>query len=303
LTASSTSGRASRHFRGFVIASLLAILCFYRPLAALLGFAVSSDLYSHILLLPFISVYLVWLERESLPGYSKPDYFLAVLFSASGLAALAFHFALGSDSSTTEISDSLSLTTLSFLLLFTGICAWFLGRPLLRSVAFPLAFLFLMVPLPSPVTQWIEGCLQSGSLAVAVGLFRLSTTPVFSSGLTIQLPDISLEVAPECSGLHSTLALFITSLLAGYLFLRSNWLRCVLAAAVVPLAFLRNGFRIYTIGELCVHVGPEMINSYIHRHGGPVFFILTLVPFLFLLFFLVRLNRGRLSRVQSSLDT
>jgi hypothetical protein len=35
-----------------------------------------------------------------------------------------------------------------------------------------------------------------------------------------------------------------------------------------------------------VHIGPQMINSYIHRHGGPIFFILSLVPFLLLLLLL-----------------
>jgi exosortase/archaeosortase family protein len=100
-----------------------------------------------------------------------------------------------------------------------------------------------------------------------------------------------MEVAPQCSGIHSSLALFILSLLAGHLFLRSRWKRATLALAVIPLALLRNGFRVFTIGQLCVHIGPEMIDSYIHRHGGPFFFILSLVPFCILLFFLMKSDR------------
>ena len=65
--------------------------------------------------------------------------------------------------------------------------------------------------------------------------------------------------------------LFITSLVAGYFFLRSPGKRTALTLAVVPLALLRNGFRIFTIGQLCIHIGPEMINSPIHRRGGPCF--------------------------------
>src|SRR5262249_56535760 len=37
----------------------------------------------------------------------------------------------------------------------------------------------------------------------------------YTQGLVFDLPGFSLEVAPECSGIHSTLVLFITSLLAG----------------------------------------------------------------------------------------
>jgi exosortase/archaeosortase family protein len=85
--------------------------------------------------------------------------------------------------------------------------------------------------------------------------------------------------------------LFITSILAGHLFLRSPWKRSVLAAAVIPLALLRNGFRVFTIGELCVHIGPQMIDSFIHRRGGPIFFALSLLPFFLLLFFLAKSDR------------
>jgi exosortase/archaeosortase family protein len=60
----------------------------------------------------------------------------------------------------------------------------------------------------------------------------------------------------------------------------------VLCLAVIPLALLRNGFRVFVIGELCVHVGPQMINSPIHHHGGPLFFVLSLPPFFLLLYFL-----------------
>ena len=79
----------------------------------------------------------------------------------------------------------------------------------------------------------------------------------------------------------------MTSLLAGYIFTRSFSLRAILLLVVIPLSILRNGFRIFVIGELCVHFGPHMIDSPIHRRGGPVFFLLALIP-LFLLLFCVR---------------
>jgi len=120
----------------------------------------------------------------------------------------------------------------------------------------------------------------------------LSGATVFREGLRFHLPGIVIEVAKECSGIHSTLVLFVTSLLAGHLFLRSQWKKAVLALAVVPLGIARNGFRIFTISWLCVHVGPAMIDSPIHHRGGPIFFTLSLVPFLALLFVL-RKSEGR----------
>ncbi len=58
-------------------------------------------------------------------------------------------------------------------------------------------------------------------------------------------------------------------------------------AAVIPLGLLRNAARILVISLLCVHIGPHMINSVIHRRGGPVFFALSLVP-LFAMLWLLR---------------
>jgi exosortase/archaeosortase family protein len=86
--------------------------------------------------------------------------------------------------------------------------------------------------------------------------------------------------------------LFITSILAANLFLKTPWRRVALIAVVIPLAILRNGFRILVIGLLCVHLGPQMIHSLIHRRGGPLFFVLSLIPFLFLLWLLRRGDTG-----------
>jgi exosortase/archaeosortase family protein len=102
-----------------------------------------------------------------------------------------------------------------------------------------------------------------------------------------------MEVADECSGIRSSLVLFITSLLAGHLFLNTPWKRAVLTLVVIPIAIVRNGFRIFTIGMLCVHIDPSMINSPIHKRGGPLFFALSLIPFFLLLAWLRRTERKK----------
>jgi len=107
-----------------------------------------------------------------------------------------------------------------------------------------------------------------------------------------QLPNIMIQVAQECSGIRSSWVLFITSLLAANLFLKSGWRRVVLVCFVIPLGIARNGLRVAVIGNLCVHIGPQMIHSVIHRRGGPLFFTLSLIP-LFLLPWWLRRGEGR----------
>jgi exosortase len=151
-----------------------------------------------------------------------------------------------------------------------------------------------MVPFPASLTADLEYFLQHSSASLANVGFQLSDLPVFRrSDLEFQLPGITLGVSPECSGIQSTVALFIVSLAAGYVFLRSPWKRALLSLAVIPLGILRNAIRIVTIGELCVHVGPDMINSYIHRKGGWIFFLVTLVPFVALLLFFAQSEHPR----------
>ncbi len=275
----------------FTTAVVALVLCFAWPLFRLVEFAASSDLYSYIILVPFISLYLVWINRKALPPLSPPDRQFSIPCSIVSIACAAGYWVGRYSGLRLEIEDSLSITIVSFVLFLWGICGWFLGRSVLRSIAFPMGFLILMAPLPSGLRMWIESQLQYYSAMSALGMFTITGMPVLYGDLTFQLTDITLRVAPECSGIHSTFALIITSLLAGHFFLRSNWRRGTLALSVLPLAVLRNGFRIFTIGELCVHIGPQMIDSRIHHHGGPIFFILSLVPFLILLFYLVRSER------------
>ena len=283
--------KPSAQLRKFFLAVAILVLCFGRPLCDLLRLTIKDDLYSYIPLIPLISIYLVWLQKKSLPCLSEPARKLATLFFAGGLTTIAgYLFAVRSASLANE--DYLALIIFAFLLFLTGTCCLFLGRKLSRAIAFPIGLLVFMIPFPEFVRHGIETFLQPGSAAVAAGLFKLSGMPVYQDGLMFRLPGFNLEVATECSGIRSSLALFIMSLLTGYLFLCRPWNRTMLALAVIPLALLRNGFRIFVIGQLCVRVGPEMINSPIHRHGGPPFFILALLPLFLLLIFLRKSERA-----------
>jgi exosortase len=171
---------------------------------------------------------------------------------------------------------------------------WFLGAGRVRHHLFAALFLFFIVP---PPTAWVHAFsqwLQLWSADAAELLFRITGTTLFRSGQTLMLAGIRpMEVAEECSGVRSTLVLLITALLAGKLLFRSNWSRAALFFAVIPLGILRNGFRIVTIGLLCVHIDQSMIDSWIHRRGGPVFFALSLVPLLLLAKLLQVLERRR----------
>ena len=280
--------------KGFALAAVALVLCFALPLYHWARFAAQSDLYSHVFLIPPISFYLAWLQRQRLERHSKPPRSWGVFLMVAGFIVLAGHwFAVGSRVTLTE-EDSLALTTLSFLLLFYGICCSFWGKGTLRMVAFPLGFPIFAVPFPTFLHNGIESFFQYTSAPTADAMLTLAGTSFSREGLRFRLQgmlDFPIDVAPECSGLHASLVMFLTSLIASHLFLRTRWKQAVLVLAVVPLAILRNGFRIFIILQLCVHFGTGMLNSWIHRQGGPLFFALSLVPFFLLLAVLRKSDR------------
>ena len=288
----SPDGQSNRS-KGFILATVVLAVCFIVPLFDLVQFALHSEFHSYILLIPFISLYLVWMKRGTFPVCSEPARKAATTFLTAGiLVLLAYWLFLRSHLKLTE-DDYLAVMMISFLLFFTGICSLFLGRKMLLATAFPLGLLLFMVPIPAVAMPPIDSFLQHGSAAAAQGFFSLARTPYLRSGLAFQLPGITIQVARECSGIQSSMVLLITGLVGGYLFLRKPWNRAMLALLMIPLGLIRNGFRVFTIGELCVHIGPQMIDSPIHHRGGPIFFALSLIPLFILLLVLQKIERRK----------
>jgi exosortase C (VPDSG-CTERM-specific) len=286
----------SRRFAGWCI--YLVILCgaFALPLREFITYARHSEVHSYVLLIPFVTAYLIYLRWKSLSHKLNSSLGFALLLAAAGIGALlaSQHFGdLGQN-------DYMTLIALSFVCFVIAGTFLFLGRKWARSALFPLFFLAFMIPLPEAAVDFLENASKEASAEVANWLFLISGTPFLRNGPLFQLPGITIMVAKECSGIRSTLVLIITSLLAANMFLCTTWRRALLVCAVIPLGLLRNGLRILLISLLCIHIGPEMINSVIHRRGGPVFFALSLVP-LFAMLWLFR--RQELKRKDATAGT
>lgn len=265
---------------------ILLVAAFGHPLVELVNYAAHSALYSYILLIPFVSAYVLYLRRDQLPKKYVADLPLGMVFLAGGLGVFLFTYWLNLAGRALADNYYLVLLTISFLCCLAAGGFFFLGRDWMRTAAFPLAYLIFMVPMPDAMADALETASKYASAEVANVFFHLSGTPFLRAGLVFQLSNITIEVAQECSGIRSSWVLLMTSILAANLFLKTPWRRLALVALVIPLAILRNGFRILVIGLLCVNAGPQMINSIIHRRGGPLFFGLSLIPLLVLLWWL-----------------
>src|SRR5438309_5354625 len=271
-------------FLGFAV---LLTAVFIKPLFSLAAGAIHSQLDSYIVLVPFVSAYLIYDRRKGLPkeyGFSL----WAIIALVAGIIALTTALKLHRPGNSLSDHDYLALMALSFVGFLAAGGFFFLGRKWMTAAAFPFAFLIFIVPMPDAMADTLERASALASADAASLFFNLTGTPTLREGPVFQLPDLVIEVAQECSGIRSSWILFITSLLAANLFLKSGWRRAILVCFVIPLGIARNGLRVAVIGDLCVQFGPQMIHSVIHRRGGPLFFTLSLIPLFLLLWWLHR---------------
>jgi exosortase C (VPDSG-CTERM-specific) len=262
---------------------LLLITCFFFQLLRWIQFGLNSGLFSYTLLIPFISGYFIWLRRKEFAGAASAAKGPAAVLAVAGTALLI---------SPMPVEYRLASQMLSFCIFLWAGGFLFYGQRKMSIAAFPALFLIFMAPIPEPFVTMLEVGLQHMSAGLAYVFIKISGIPVYRVGLDFHMPRIALSVAPECSGIRSSLILFLTSLIAGHMFLRKGWTRWVLALIVVPLGVARNAFRILVLAMLCNKVDVSYIHSPIHHHGGPVFFILSLIPFGLILFLLRRFNKG-----------
>ena len=261
-----------------LVGSLVVSLAFAWPLFHWFRLSQSDENHSYLLSIPFLSAYLIWNSRNRWEPVASAEpseeiRLWAVLGTLSGLMALL----LGVSGPTDGAGDGLGAGIVSWVCWMQVVAAGSLGHAALQRLRFPLWFLFFAVPLPRIFFETLETWLQYGSAATAPIGFWLTGLDYQPEGLRFHFPGISIEVARECSGIRSTIALFLTSWIAAFMFLGRGWSRAVLILFSIPLGIVRNAIRITVIAWLCVKIDPSMIDSLIHRKGGPLFFAMSLL--------------------------
>jgi exosortase len=252
---------------------------------------------SHVILVPFVSVVLIYANRVAIFSsvVTRPGLGLPIVAAGIGLS-LAGQFAVA------ERTNALSVSVAGLALSWIGGYVLFYGVVAARAALFPLAFLVFMIPLPGVAIAAATRALKTGSTETVAQLFTLTGTPYYRHDFVFSLPGLMIEIADECSGIRSSLALLLTSLIAGHAELKSTWAKVILALAVLPVALLKNAVRIVVLTLLSMHVDPSFLTGQLHHEGGVVFFLLALgmmVPFFL---FLQRLETVRCVRISPALN-
>jgi exosortase len=260
-------------------------LLFAKPLIALGRLSLTNDNASHLILIPFLTAGLLFIERRTIFNNLSSHAGGGVFLFLSVI--IVFSVRLAGDMVTPDLW--LTGSVLAVILLWIAGFAFSFGKAAVKSAHFSLLFLFLTVPLPNFLLERIISLLQAGSAEITEVLFNLTGVPVLREGLVFHLARVNIEVARECSGIRSTIALFILALPVVHYGLQSLWKKLFFLTCAFFMMILKNGIRIFTLTVLAMYVDPSFLFGKLHRDGGIVFFLLGL---LLLLPVLLLLQRG-----------
>ncbi len=250
--------------------------------------AAESSNWSHVFLVPFISLYLVWQQWEDLRRTPARVCWWGLPALLLGVFMYLMLLELG------------RATPIAFFTIFNlGALALFLAGPkVTRLLAIPLAYLFFAVPtdlLIQPVSNKLQAVAAAGAdvLINAVGLF--ADVQAERLGATIQIchggvpVGAGLEVAQACSGLRMLMAFAALGTAMAYLMKeKPRWIRVTLMLSTIPIAVLANVLRIAGMG-LAYPWYPGVADGDLHGMLGLLMLVPAIGLFLLLEWLLVRM--------------
>ena len=163
---------------------------FYPTLKWLVGEWLGNDYYSHGLLVPLISTFLAWRLWIKWPPEQRRIRPAAIGLLPLGVGLIGYLYAL--------LQRAYFAASLAMIVIIAGLVWYLLGTAALRRFAFPIGFLFFMVPLPFVEPFSVPLAQLTG--AVSAAIVRLFGVPIIVNGAQISLPNAELVVGVECSG-------------------------------------------------------------------------------------------------------
>jgi exosortase len=246
---------------GLLTAGLVVV--YWEMFVRLIDAWVGDGNYSHGWLIMPIAAYFVWERRDRLAALPVKASWLGLMVFAGGLALLIVGF-LGAELFTTRVSLIITLV---------GMIAFLFGWAHVRALAFPLAFLLLMIPLHAIIFNRIAFPLQLLASRFGEACISAASIPVLREGNVLVLANTSLEVAEACSGIRSLVSLITLGLVFGYFADDRLWVRTLIVLSTIPVAIVANGARVAGTGILAHFYGPSAAEGFFHEFSGWVVFI------------------------------
>ncbi len=221
--------------------------------------------FSYGILIPLIFLYLIWQEREVFEDPSiVPSYWGALsLFGAVVIGIIG------------SVVGEPFVSRVSFVLAMGALFHLFFGWRCVRRLAFPLSYLFLMVPPPYVIVKEVSYHLRMFDAYAASNLLQAAGIPNYRDAYFLHLPNITLEVADVCSGIASLFAMLALGTIYVYYLPARKTAKLVVLSGLVIFPMIANLFRIFLVGASVYYYGPIMLGAFFHHFTGTFTFLLS----------------------------
>ncbi len=260
-SAPSSRGSSARSRAGaWQLAALAAILGWaYLPMLRVFSDKWLNDpQYSHGLLVPFFSAYLLWRawKSESLALRPMPLVGCGLLVAILGLRAAAgtllFH----------QLDACSLLLALAAVSIATG------GWALLKRTGPAIAFLVFMIPLPYELERNVGTPLKTAATISSTFLLQTLGQPAIRDGNLILIDEVRLGVVDACSGLKMMVTFAAFSVGAVLLMKRSRFEKLMVLLGIVPIAVIVNVLRITATGLSFINTTDKATQDFLHDLHG-----------------------------------
>jgi exosortase len=167
------------------------------------------------------------------------------------------------------------LSAISIVIAAPGLALLFLGAPRTRAIAFPLAFLAFMLPIPLAATERAHLVLRQVATWGASHIVPWLGIPVYVEGTSMHLANGVLQIADACSGFSTLYASLAVAFLTAYTC--PDWRRrIVVLVAAVPVAIAANLVRVVLLAVMVYWKGFDILETPFHVMTGLLTFVLAL---------------------------
>lgn len=256
------------------IVALAFVAVFYLVLEKLTHQWRSAD-WSHGWLIPFFSVYLVYLHWDDVRRSPVRHTWVGLVLIIAALGVYQYSLwglVIG------------YLRPLSMLLCLLGVIIFLCGLPILKRIWVPWLYLFFAIPLPKGVYFGLTDPLRQIAATVATSVLNLfPSLDIERVGSTIsylyQGQTGALDVADACSGMRSTMTLCALGVAITFISDRPWWQRIIMVAACVPIAIFANAIRVTVTCVLHIFVDPKYATGTYHTVLGLVMLLIAFAAF------------------------
>ncbi|MBW2712252.1 MAG: exosortase/archaeosortase family protein [Deltaproteobacteria bacterium] len=248
------------------VLGMLVLLAFAPAFFEIVKVSGATEYGSHAPLVPLVALWLALrVPRSRWPALDERH-----PLGLSGLLAGAVLYGVG------IFSANLFIQGLAFVVVVAGALAYVRGVSALRAQAFPVGFLFFMIPLPVGWVQPIIFRLQLWVSEASVALLQAAGHVLLREGNVLVLPgEVHLGVEEACSGITSVLTLIPLGLVIAHLMGKPLARQWVVILAIVPVAMLGNLLRVVMTVALAEAKGVAFAT------GGSLHTTLGLFTYLF----------------------